>query len=61
MNRRSFLKWLGLGAVETAIPGPLKAFVGRKAHRIDPTKPFTVQMKVRVRTYMVGVIYKPFP
>ncbi len=34
MNRRSFLGWLGLGAVSTVIPAPVQAFFTRSVPRL---------------------------
>jgi hypothetical protein len=59
VNRRDFLKWVGLGAVERALPAPVKGALyslagsGRRARRISSTEEF------RVRVYFTFDLHKP--
>jgi len=59
MNRRGFLAWIGLGALERMIPAPVRSFLAAKAIRIDSTETFTVKMRFPVKIKMVGIRHKP--
>jgi len=60
MNRRAFLSWIGLGAVERLIPTPIKRFLSEKARRIDTTETFTFKLApMKIKIYMIGFLHKP--